>query len=385
MLSISLILLIGLSISPITWEVNPIIMSIQVILVSGIILSLILFVKYDLTSYKKSFIFLLTIYMYNKFWVTPDSAIMLGLFAIAPLLPIFLFDVVSFYIVATMNIILGPLFIYIISHTQLRYTFTYLTENNSSTILNFITIQVLLLFVFIGTNNRVQSLKALHQEMQQAKQLHSVGQMAATIAHEIRNPITVVKGFAQLLNQQKDLDETQKYYIQTMLTELNHTEIVINDYLSLTKSQTEHIQKLEINQEINKISQSLDNFAHNHQTEIQLHLHDTLNVEMNQNELKQLIVNIMKNGIEAMSQHGIMTVTTSKEKDKAKITITDSGIGMTKEQIDSLGTPFYTLKEAGTGIGLTVCYKIIEKYKGEMKVHSEVNKGTSFIIYLPLV
>ncbi|MCK2005469.1 MFS domain-containing histidine kinase [[Brevibacterium] frigoritolerans] len=384
MAMISFLLLVGISVSPISWKDNPYEMTLQVILISGMIISLLFFLKTEVNFYKTLFIFLITVYMYSKFWVFPDTAIMLALFAIAPLFPIFLFDKIGFYIVATLNIILGPASILIISKTDLQYTYEYVALDSFGNTLNFIAIQIILAFVFIGTNNRMESNNAFHKEIQQAKQLNSVGQLAATIAHEIRNPITVVKGFAQLLDQEKELNETEKFYVQTMLTELEYTQVIINDYLSLAKPQTDNVQVIPLNDEIQKISDLLTSFANNRNIGFLLDFRDDLHINMNPIELKQILVNIMKNGIESMNKPGFIKVETEQERTMAKIRITDTGIGLSKEQLEILGTPFYSLKDRGTGIGLTVCYSIVQKYKGKIVVQSEVNKGTSFTIYLPL-
>ncbi len=384
MAMISFLLLVGISVSPISWKDNPYEMTLQVILISGMIISLLFFLKTEVNFYKTLFIFLITVYMYSKFWIFPDTAIMLALFAIAPLFPIFLFDKIGFYIVATLNIILGPASILIISKTDLQYTYEYVALDSFGNTLNFIAIQIILAFVFIGTNNRMESNNAFHKEIQQAKQLNSVGQLAATIAHEIRNPITVVKGFAQLLDQEKELNETEKFYVQTMLTELEYTQVIINDYLSLAKPQTDNVQVIPLNDEIQKISDLLTSFANNRNIGFLLDFRDDLHINMNPIELKQILVNIMKNGIESMNKPGFIKVETEQERTMAKIRITDTGIGLSKEQLEILGTPFYSLKDRGTGIGLTVCYSIVQKYKGKIVVQSEVNKGTSFTIYLPL-
>ncbi|TDL86199.1 HAMP domain-containing histidine kinase [Vibrio vulnificus] len=384
MAMISFLLLVGISVSPISWKDNPYEMTLQVILISGMIISLLFFLKTEVNFYKTLFIFLITVYLYSKFWIFTDTAIMLALFAIAPLFPIFLFDKIGFYIVATLNIILGPASILIISKTDLQYTYEYVALDSFGNTLNFIAIQIILVFVFIGTNNRMESNNAFHKEIQQAKQLNSVGQLAATIAHEIRNPITVVKGFAQLLDQEKELNETEKFYVQTMLTELEYTQVIINDYLSLAKPQTDNVQVIPLNDEIQKISDLLSSFANNRNIGFLLDFRDDLHINMNPIELKQILVNIMKNGIESMNNPGFIKVETEQERTMAKIRITDTGIGLSKKQLEILGTPFYSLKDRGTGIGLTVCYSIVQKYKGKIVVQSEVNKGTSFTIYLPL-
>ncbi|MET1177164.1 ATP-binding protein [Peribacillus simplex] len=384
MAMISLLLLVGISVSPISWKDNPYEMILQVILISGMIISLLFYLKTEVNFYKTLFIFLITVYLYGKFLIFPNTAIMLALFSLAPLIPIFLFDKIGFYIVATLNFILGPASILIISKTDLQNTYEYVALDSFGNTLNFIAIQIILVFVFIGTNNRVESTNAFHKEIQQAKQLNSIGQLAATIAHEIRNPITVVKGFAQLLDQEKELNETEKFYVQTILTELEYTQVIINDYLSLAKPQTDNVEVIPLNFEIQKISDLLTSFANNRNIGFLLDFRDDLHINMSPIELKQILVNIIKNGIESMNNPGFIKVETGQEGTMAKIRITDTGMGLSKKQLEILGTPFYSLKDRGTGIGLTVCYSIVQKYKGKIVVQSELNKGTSFTIYLPL-
>ena len=141
---------------------------------------------------------------------------------------------------------------------------------------------------------------------------------------------------------------------------------------------------LSLHEELQKVTDLLTSFANQYNTHISLNIKKQLFIKINRIDLKQLLVNIIKNGVEAMDQPGIITIDLFSDKDMALIKITDSGIGMSKEQVERLGTPFYSLKDRGTGIGLTVCYNIIQKYKGEIIVISEPNVGTTFYIYLPL-
>ncbi|WP_052343584.1 ATP-binding protein [Bacillus massiliigorillae] len=381
---ISVLLIVDISVSSISWKDNPVPMTIHIILITAMIISFLFYIQQESLTSKRLFIGFITIYLYVKFWTFPDTVIMLRLLAMGPIIPIFLFDRISFYVVSSLNFILGPLFILIIVQTDLTDKFQYLSYDGFGNTINFIAIQILLVFVFIGTKNRMQSADAFHKEMQQAKQLNSIGQLAATIAHEIRNPITVVKGFAQLLHQDKELNESQKYYVETMLNELEYTQIIINDFLSLAKPQTENIQIVQLRDELRKVCDLLASFANLHNIGITLHSSDNLAIEINPIELKQVLVNIIKNGIEAMSNPGFINVTVERVDEMAQIKVTDMGNGMSQEQIDKLGTPFYSLKNRGTGIGLTLSYNIIQKYKGKIVVESQLHKGTSFSIYLPL-
>ena len=381
---LSIILLTGIFISPTNWDINPIAMTVQVLLITAIIISLLCFIKKELNIYKTLFILLITSYFCVNFWIFFDSAIMLAIFAMAPLIPIFLSDKIGFYVVATFNFIFGPLFIFFISNSDLKNTYQYVTLDPLGNTLNFLVIQIILVFVFLGTNNRVQLTKTYQKEIEQAKQINSIGQLAATIAHEIRNPITVVKGFAQLLEHKEELNEKERFYIQTMLTELEYTQMIINDYLSLTKPQTGDIQVIILNVELKKIVDLLGSFANNYNVGIDLKLNQEMTIKMNPIEFKQLFVNMIKNAIESMKNPGFITIEAQRTQNLVRISILDTGVGMSEAQVEKLGTPFYSLKDKGTGIGLTVCYNIVHKYKGEITVTSKMNEGTCFNIYLPL-
>ncbi|MGN1385955.1 MAG: ATP-binding protein [Bacillus sp. (in: firmicutes)] len=384
MITILMMAIVGIFISPLTWEKNPSLISFQLLLILSLFIALTLFIKKNKDLYKTIFIILLTIYFCSKFWTYPETAVMLCILAIAPIIPIFLFDKKGFYIVASFNVILGPAFIYLIANTDLKETYTYLATDAFGNTVNYIVVQVILLFAFFATNNKIKTIKAYHKELEQAKQENSISQLAASIAHEIRTPITVVKGFAQLLEQNSNLGNREKEYVKSILNELNYTELIITDYISLAKPQSLKIQTMELNAEIQKVADLLLNFARQQHISISLSLNDNIYVKIDPIELKQVLVNIIKNGVESMNAHNVIQINSCQIGNMARITISDQGIGMTKEQVEQLGTPFYSLKECGTGIGLTVCYNIIHKYKGEIEVESEPGVGTTFSIYLPL-
>ncbi|WP_430510517.1 ATP-binding protein [Gottfriedia solisilvae] len=384
MATIVTLLTIGIILSPLTFKEQPVELITQIILMCIVIYALIHFVKTDNTFSKVLFTTIASLYVYIKFWTYPETSTMYSFVAIIPIFTIFLYNRVAFYIGWILNVIIGPTFVLLITFTSLKDRFTYIALDPVGNILEFLAIQFILLFVFLQTETKVIELKTYHNEIQQAKQLNSIGQLAATIAHEIRNPITVVKGFVQLLQKKKSMTSDDQFYIETMLKELEYAQIIINDYLSLAKPQTETIQKVEINQEILNITDLLASMANSQNIGFQLNLNEILTTKINPIEFKQVLVNLVKNAIESMIEPGYITINLTRENDYALIEMIDTGIGMSPETIEKLGTPFYSLKERGTGIGLTVCYNIIEKFKGSIEVYSKEGKGTTFRIYLPI-
>ena len=384
MATIVTLLTVGIILSPLTFKEQPVELITQMILMGIVIYALIHFVKTDNTFSKVLFTTIASLYVYIKFWTYPETSTMYSFVAIIPIFTIFLYNRVAFYIGWILNVIIGPTFVLLITFTSLKDRFTYIALDPVGNILEFLAIQFILLFVFLQTETKVIELETYHNEIQQAKQLNSIGQLAATIAHEIRNPITVVKGFVQLLQKKKSMTSDDEFYIETMLKELEYAQIIINDYLSLAKPQTETIQKVEINQEILNITDLLASMANSQNIGFQLNLNEILSTKINPIEFKQVLVNLVKNAIESMIEPGYITINLTRENDYALIEMIDTGIGMSPETIEKLGTPFYSLKERGTGIGLTVCYNIIEKFKGNIEVYSKEGKGTTFRIYLPI-
>jgi PAS domain S-box-containing protein len=217
--------------------------------------------------------------------------------------------------------------------------------------------------------------------MRKSDKLSLVGQLAAGIAHEIRNPLTSLRGFIQLL-QYKSKDN--KEYCDIMLSELDRINLIVGEFLILAKPHMVQFNDKDINQIIRHVvtligSQAIINNIHlDHKLANNL---PTISCE--ENQLKQVIINLIKNAIEAMPKGGTITVETGMhDEDHLFIRVTDEGYGIPKEMLNKLGEPFYTTKDQGTGLGLMVCYRIIENHFGELRVQSEVNQGTTFEILL---
>jgi two-component system, sporulation sensor kinase B len=218
-----------------------------------------------------------------------------------------------------------------------------------------------------------------------AEKMEVVSHLAASISHEVRNPLTASRGFMQLLEQHHLPLEKRKEYIRIAIEELDRAEAIITDYLTFAKPAPECVEKLNVKTEIERVIDILRPLANMSSVEIQTSL-IPFNVKGEREKFQQCLLNIMKNAIEAMPNGGLLDIYVSLNKNNILIRISDTGVGMTREQLERLGEPYFTTKGTkGTGLGMMVVYRIIESMNGTIQITSEVNKGTQVSIYLPLI
>ncbi|ULT58383.1 ATP-binding protein [Neobacillus drentensis] len=223
----------------------------------------------------------------------------------------------------------------------------------------------------------------IEEQLRKSDTLSVIGELAAGIAHEIRNPMTALKGFIQLLEE--NITKEHPMYYQVITSELSRIDSIINEFLILAKPQVTKFQEKNLNQILKETVDLLSAQAvlHNVQfiTNIDSHLPP---VFCEPNQLKKVFINIIKNAIEVMPLGGNVTITTRKlEEERVQISIQDEGAGIPKEKIKKLGEPFFTTKEQGTGLGLMVSHRIIKDHQGEITIESEEGRGTTFYIELP--
>ncbi|MDR4947859.1 PAS domain S-box protein [Neobacillus cucumis] len=227
--------------------------------------------------------------------------------------------------------------------------------------------------------------KKSREMLQTTEKLSIAGQLAAGIAHEIRNPITAIKGFIQLIDLSND--NYYKEYFSIMSSEIQRIEQILSELLILAKPQVSKLEQKEINVLLNQVITLLDTQAILNNVEIVTEFPpEATYIQCDENQLKQVFINFIKNAIEAMPKGGQLVIQIRKiNHDKLNIRFIDEGVGMSKETLSKLGQPFYTTKEKGTGLGYMISKKIIENHSGELSIISEPLKGTTIDIFLPLV
>ncbi|WP_448012201.1 ATP-binding protein [Bacillus pumilus] len=227
-------------------------------------------------------------------------------------------------------------------------------------------------------------LERSNQQLQmQAQKLAVAGQIAAGIAHEVRNPLTSVNGFLQLMKTQYP-ERTD--YFDIIFSEIKRIDFVLSELLVLAKPQSVHFQEVQLHELLEQVITLLKTNAvlSNIDLKQPFKRQDAGAILADANQMKQLFINLIKNAIEAMPEGGSIYISTEKVLNEWKITIQDEGKGMSEEDIQKIYDPFFSTKKEGTGLGLTICATILKDHHGRMDVSSELGKGTAFHIYLPV-
>ncbi|MCK8454143.1 ATP-binding protein [Bacillus safensis] len=227
-------------------------------------------------------------------------------------------------------------------------------------------------------------LERSNQQVQmQAQKLAVAGQIAAGIAHEVRNPLTSVNGFLQLMKTQYP-ERTD--YFDIIFSEIKRIDFVLSELLVLAKPQSVHFQEVQLHGLLEQVITLLKTNAvlANIDLKQPFKKQDAGAILADANQMKQLFINLIKNAIEAMPEGGSIYISTEKVMNEWKITIQDEGKGMSEEDIQKIYDPFFSTKTEGTGLGLTICAAILKDHHGRMDVVSELGKGTAFHIYLPV-
>ncbi|MFJ5672847.1 ATP-binding protein [Bacillus safensis] len=225
--------------------------------------------------------------------------------------------------------------------------------------------------------------KSNQQVQMQAQKLAVAGQIAAGIAHEVRNPLTSVNGFLQLMKTQYP-ERTD--YFDIIFSEIKRIDFVLSELLVLAKPQSVHFQEVQLHGLLEQVITLLKTNAvlSNIDLKQPFKKQDAGAILADANQMKQLFINLIKNAIEAMPEGGSIYISTEKVMNEWKITIQDEGKGMSEEDIQKIYDPFFSTKTEGTGLGLTICATILKDHHGRMDVVSELGKGTAFHIYLPV-
>lgn len=224
--------------------------------------------------------------------------------------------------------------------------------------------------------NDITERKEMEREMARLERLHLVGEMAASIGHEVRNPMTTVRGFLQLLENKEDCSKYKEYY-NLMIIELDRANSIITEFLSLAKNKRVDLKLQNLNSVITALLPLIKADAMVTDKCVNIRLGEIKDLLLDEKEICQLILNLVRNGLEAMAPGKCLAINTYMEEERVVLAVQDQGRGIEPGILERLGTPFLTTKDHGTGLGLAVCYSIAARHNAAIHVDTG-SAGTTF-------
>ena len=220
-----------------------------------------------------------------------------------------------------------------------------------------------------------------------ADRLSALGTLAAGVAHEIRNPLVSVQTFIQLLPERQGDEEFRTTFRDLVLAELDRICALINDLLALSRPRPALLQPADLNELVRQIVRLLDADARKHEVGLAYRPSAVPRVVLDEAQVKQVLVNVILNGIQACAPRGTVEVTTQAEESGGRrwgvVTVADTGPGVAPELAERIFDPFYTTKESGTGLGLFIARRIVSEHRGHVRVAPRAGGGTACTIFLP--
>ncbi|WP_226678555.1 ATP-binding protein [Mesobacillus jeotgali] len=237
----------------------------------------------------------------------------------------------------------------------------------------------------IGTTIDITKEKVREKQVQQMEKLSVVGELAAGIAHEIRNPLTSMKGFAKIVKESVT-DEKLIPYLEIMLDEMERINQIVNEFMFIAKpNENIRFQFTNINKLLSECIQFMGPQANLKSIKVEFDSEAQISLSCDRNQIKQVLINILQNAIEATEDNGHFIGVSLEEAsaDSVIITVSDKGCGISESRFNRLFEPFYSTKEKGTGLGLLTCKRIIDLHQGSIDIESRLGEGTTIKIVLP--
>ena len=227
----------------------------------------------------------------------------------------------------------------------------------------------------------ITELKRLQNEVARLDRLNLVGEMAASIGHEVRNPLTTVRGFLQMLSLKVECFDFREYFT-IMIEELDRANAIITEFLSLAKNKAVRLEPQNLTSIVKSLAPLIQADANISNKILRLELTDIPDLHVDAKEMRQLILNLTRNGLEAMLPGATLTIKTFQDGDEVVLAVQDEGHGIQPDLLDKLGTPFLTTKETGTGLGLPICYSIATRHKAAITIDTGASGTTFFVRFI---
>lgn len=234
----------------------------------------------------------------------------------------------------------------------------------------------------------ITEIKNLNEEVARHKRLASLGKLSAGIAHEIRNPLSSIRGLAQFVYNSFSKTDERKEDLNTIIQEVDRLNKLVVQVLDYAKLKELNLTSFSLNNLVNKIVVLFKQEIKNKQIIFYLELSSDISlIEADKDQIRQILMNVVINAIQAIPEKGKIKIKTEKDllrgEPAVKLVIEDNGIGIAEKDLNQIFDPFFSTKEQGSGLGLSIVYKLVEGHQGEIKVESKEGEGTKFIIFLP--
>jgi len=279
--------------------------------------------------------------------------------------------------------------------SQISFTRKSHFYNLSIFIITVLIIGIITFYILIARNNYLITTTALKEaeeknrsimeKMKQSERLSALGEFSAGIAHEIRNPLASIKNFTQLLPSDYEDPHFRKEFTELVTGEVNRINKIVNDLLDYARFRKSKLQKTKIPELIDEALFSIKELLNKHHIAVKKNYDETPSAVIDQEQIRQVLLNLILNAVEAMPEGGTIEISTRKnEEDQIEIILSDTGCGISKDHLKEIFNPFFTTKERGTGLGLSIVQRIINEQGGTIEVDSTINQGTQFVISLPM-
>ncbi len=231
----------------------------------------------------------------------------------------------------------------------------------------------------------VSPLRQMEESSNIMEKYRILGELAAAISHEVRNPLTTVRGFLQHFSSKPTYSAEDKEFFELMIKELDSATTIISDFLETARPSRMKVQDFDLVPIVLSLCRVMESRAVMQKVEMIAEAASPLLVRGDLGQIRQVLINILQNALQAMPTGGTLSVRCSIQDGMARIEITDTGTGIPPENLEKIGRPFFTTKPGGSGLGLSTCFRIMGAHRGRIEVASEAGKGTTFACYLPLV
>ena len=242
--------------------------------------------------------------------------------------------------------------------------------------------------IFYNQQNHLQKIRFLEAEISRQERLSELGNLAATVAHEIRNPLNSVSmGLQRLKAEFSPHEDHEEYarFLNLMQGEVQRLNSIVEQFLSLARPLTLHREEISVQEFLHELTTLVAGDANSSSVEIELKVSSRLPpLQADRNYLKQLLLNLILNGVQAMPQGGKLTLAAQAQGHQLVLTVQDEGTGIEPETLKKIFEPYFTTKSNGSGLGLSIARRIAEEHGGSLTVESQLGRGSRFQVLLPL-